>query len=263
MADYNPEIYWDRVGQEVKKRRQKSYSAGDEDPYIRYQGQKFVKNLFYGYDFQSKTILDIGCGLGNNLRNIVQFKPKKVFGVDISQTMLDIAAQRLAPYKNIVQLFKIDGENLPFEDESVDVSFTVTVLQHVTDERMFRNLVREICRVTKTEIVLFEDIGDSLQLGIHGRDWIGRQISVYKSLFADYGFKMDKPVFLNVKISEAWHHFIFHGLYIRFINKRHKEGEPINFIFRLLIGLPLFVTRYLDDIFVEQRNMAKMVFHRQ
>ena len=65
----------------------------------------------------------------------------------------------LARHDIPVELHKIDGMRLPFPDKSIDVFFTVIMLQHNTAEEMFRNLVREVCRVTKNAVIAMEDTG--------------------------------------------------------------------------------------------------------
>src|SRR5258708_38401598 len=59
--------------------------------------------------------------------------------------MCDIARRNLRSFGN-VRLTKIDGTYKPFEDCSIDLSFTVTVPHHVTDSAMLEALVKEICR---------------------------------------------------------------------------------------------------------------------
>ena len=60
--------------------------------------------------------------------------------------MLNLAAKTLKGYETIVKLRKIDGEHLPLADAAVDLAFTVTVLHHNTDNRMFQGLVSEMCQ---------------------------------------------------------------------------------------------------------------------
>jgi hypothetical protein len=46
----------------------------------------------------------------------------------------------------------------------------------------------------------------------------------------------------------------------RFISPRHQESDPISPAIKCLFGLPMPITRRLDDMFVEKGNLAKMVF---
>jgi ubiquinone/menaquinone biosynthesis C-methylase UbiE len=259
MMEYNPETYWSKVAQDIQKRGE-NYIAGDDDPYHRYKRRKFLQQFLDTIDFQSKVALEVGFGPGGNLKHIAtHHAPKKLFGADISQDMLEIATKNLKLYDS-VELKKIDGEKLPYPDQSADISFTVTVLQHNTDERMFRSLVRELCRVTKTTIVIMEDIGQSQELGGNG-EFISRQVGIYKSIFAEYGFQLSQRQFLNTKISRWWYWKII-SYYARFIASQHKEGDPIGGISKALIGLPLPISRVLDRIFVDEADLAKMVFYR-
>jgi len=173
--------------------------------------------------------------------------------------MFEIATKNLSSC-DTVELKKIDGMNIPYPDQSVDISFTVTVLQHNTDETMFRSLVKELCRVTKTAIIIMEDIGESTTLGGQG-SWVGRQVDVYKSVCAEFGFHLAQCEFLNTKISRLWHHGVS-AFYHRVSRTLHQEGDPIGITLKSLIGLPMPLTRMLDEIFVEEQDLSKMVFHR-
>jgi len=257
---YNPEVYWSRVAQEIEKRGE-NYVAGDDNPYYRYKRSKFLKNFLDTIDFKSKIILEVGFGPGGNLRHIAtHHHPAILLGADISQKMYDLAKRNLTCFTNI-QLTKIDGMHLPFEDQSVDVSLTVTVLQHVTDETMLRTLVKEICRATKPSIIITEDIGQYHLLGGEGSG-LRRTVEAYKSIFAEHGFHSRQIEFLNTKISRQWFEFSWR-YYRRFLPSQYHEGDPIGPVGKLLIGLPIIISRFLDDLFVEDQNLAKMIFDRK
>jgi SAM-dependent methyltransferase len=257
---YNPETYWTRVGQEIEKRGDANFVAGDDNPYYRYKRLKFLKRFLDPIDFHSKTVLEVGCGPGGNLRHIAtHHDPKLLLGADISQKMYDLATRNLRSFGN-VKLTKTDGMHLPFEDRSIDTSFTVTVLQHVTNETMLRALVKDICRVTRDTIVIMEDIGSHPHLAAQGAG-VNRALAVYKNLFADHGFQLRNVQFLNTRASRRWYEFSWR-VYRRLFSKEHHEGDQIYAVGRMLIGLPLVLTRVLDDLFVEERNLTKLAFAR-
>src|ERR1700680_2520276 len=167
MGEYRPEAYWSRVAQEIDKRESRCV-AGDDNPYYRYKRLRFLRKFLDTIDFQSQVVLEVGIGPGGNLQHIAtHHRPRKLLGADVSQKMLAIASSNLSPH-HAVALTKIDGIALPYPDQSVDTSFTVTVLQHNTDEHMCSSLVHELCRVTKTTIVTIEDIGTNRALGGRG-----------------------------------------------------------------------------------------------
>ena len=257
---YNPEAYWSHVGQEIQKRTDGNAIAGDDNPYYTYKRSKFLRRFLDTIDFQSKTIMEVGFGPGGNLRYIAtRQRPHFILGADISQAMCDLAQRNLRPYGN-VRLAKIDGRHLPFDSRSVDLSFTVTVLQHVTDANVLEALVGDICRVTGDTVIVMEDIGDYNQLGADGPG-INRAIEVYRRLFADHGFQLRRVQFLNTKISRHWYEFVWR-LYRRIFATDHHEGDRINAVGRFLIGLPLAVTQVLDDVLSEDRNLAKLTLIR-
>jgi SAM-dependent methyltransferase len=200
----------------------------------------------------------VGFGPGGNLRHIaIHHKPRLLLGADISQKMCDLATRNLRSFDNI-RLTKTDGTTLPFEERSIDTSFTVTVLQHVTHEPMLRALVQEICRVTRDTIIIMEDIGPHQHLAAQGAG-VNRTLGAYSNVFAEHGFQLHAAEFLNTRVSRRWYEFAWR-VYCRLFAQNHHEGDQINFIGKLLIGTPLVVTRALDDFFVAQCNLSKIVF---
>jgi SAM-dependent methyltransferase len=264
---YDPETYWSRVGQAIESRTGESFVAGDDNAYYRYKRQKFVQKFLNTIDVQAANVLEVGFGPGGNLKHIATHsEPAMLFGVDISQKMYDLATGNLGNFTNI-RLDKIDGVHLPFDNKSIDKTFTVTVLQHITDEAMLKGLIGEMCRVTTNEITIMEDIGDSTEQTGSGA-CINRKVEVYKQIFADHRFRLHQVQFLNTKISRLWYNFAWRA-YRRLASRRHHEasrrhheGDRIGANGKLLIGLPIAITRFLDDVFVEDQNLAKMVFHR-
>jgi SAM-dependent methyltransferase len=257
--DYDAEAYWSRVAREIAKRGE-NYVAGDDNPYYRYKRAKFLRRFLDAIDFRGKTVLEVGPGPGGNLRHIAtHHAPARLIGADISQEMLEIARRNLAPFGS-VELHKIDGTALPLADRSVDLSFTVTVLQHDTDAGMFTRIVGELCRVTRERIVLMEDVGPSRTLGGEG-SWVGRHPEVYRDALAAGGFRLEEALPLNTGVSRRWFNWVFEG-HKRRRAPTHKEGDPAPWGVKALIGLALPVTLVLDDVIGESENLMKMVFRR-
>ena len=252
--NYHLEPYWSDVAKRIGSRKGKNVIAGDDEPYYRYKRKKFLEML-QSVDFTGKKVLEVGCGPGGNLKEIIPQNPKELYGVDISQEMIHLAKEVLADNKN-VHLEKIDGQKLPFDNESFDTVFTATVLQHNTNEIMLKNLLSEVCRVTKKELVLFERI-DS---GIKGDELcLGRPVSYYEALCKENSFKLKEVQYINIHTS-----YLFSGAIRKLLNpSTRKEGEPLNSISVFLQNLSLPVTRILDRILPVKRDIAKMVFIRR
>src|SRR5689334_9485923 len=142
---YIPESYWDQVAEKIRTRKHSSLIAGDDDPYYKYKRRKFVK-LLDSISFEGKKVIEIGSGPGGNLSIIAAKNPKELWGVDVSQNMIDLSAKFLKGAR--VNLKKTNGTELEFPDKHFDIAFTSTVLQHNTNEAELEKLISEICRIT-------------------------------------------------------------------------------------------------------------------
>ena len=92
--------------------------------------------LEYSYyllgDVQGKTVLDLGCGDGENTVLLAR-RGAQVKALDISDELIKIARNRLVA-NNInsgVEFFVGSAHDLPLADESVDVVFGMAILHHL------------------------------------------------------------------------------------------------------------------------------------
>jgi demethylmenaquinone methyltransferase / 2-methoxy-6-polyprenyl-1,4-benzoquinol methylase len=98
--------------------------------------------------FQPKLILDVATGTGDFAIQALTLNPQKIFGIDISEGMLEVGRKKIKDrhLSDKIELQKGDSENLPFEENKFDA---VTVAFGV---RNFENLekgLREIFRVLR------------------------------------------------------------------------------------------------------------------
>lgn len=95
-----------------------------------------------------KLILDVATGTGDFAIQALSLNPDRIFGIDISEGMLEMGRNKLKD-RNLsskIELLQGDSENIPFEENKFDA---VTVAFGV---RNFENLekgLREIFRVLK------------------------------------------------------------------------------------------------------------------
>ena len=146
---------WESVEVERSASEAKRKEADDlriKDSIIeRYQNppEDTFYSLEYAYhllgDVSGKTVLDYGCGLGDN-SVLVASHGAKVIGVDISPELIELAEKRLAQH-NLAEKadFRVgSAHELPLEDESVDVVFGMAILHHLdlklASEEVFRVL---------------------------------------------------------------------------------------------------------------------------
>jgi SAM-dependent methyltransferase len=89
-------------------------------------------------------LIDVGCGTGNGL--IIFHKAFGIsgVGVDISNGMLGVARAKLEGRNLPVEVHQLDGEHLPFVDNSFDAGISFEVLEHTPNPQL---LLCELARV--------------------------------------------------------------------------------------------------------------------
>jgi SAM-dependent methyltransferase len=102
-------------------------------------------------------VLDLGCGLGEDSRELVSFvTPRgKVLGVDSSAAMIAQARQRSRRFGRSIRFTVGDAHDLKFASNTFAACWSERVLQHLADPALG---IREMVRVTKPggRLVLFE-----------------------------------------------------------------------------------------------------------
>jgi len=93
-----------------------------------------------------RIILDVATGTGDFAIQAMELKPEKIFGIDISEGMLEVGRKKIKDRQldEVIDLRTGDSENIPFQENKFDA---VTVAFGV---RNFENLekgLREIFRV--------------------------------------------------------------------------------------------------------------------
>ncbi|MCF6359870.1 MAG: bifunctional demethylmenaquinone methyltransferase/2-methoxy-6-polyprenyl-1,4-benzoquinol methylase UbiE [Cyclobacteriaceae bacterium] len=98
--------------------------------------------------FAPKIILDIATGTGDFAIESVRLKPIKIYGVDISEGMLEVGRKKIEAKKldNLIKMQLGDSENLAFEDNFFDA---VTVAFGVRNYENLKLGLSEMFRVMK------------------------------------------------------------------------------------------------------------------
>ncbi len=122
--------------------------------------------LEYAYyllsDVRGKTVLDLGCGSGENLIPLVQ-QGANVIGMDISPELIERARQRLSNYGLDATLQVRSAYDTALPEESVDVVFSMALLHHLDLPRV-RVEIRRILR-PGGRLILREPIRFSRTIG--------------------------------------------------------------------------------------------------
>jgi SAM-dependent methyltransferase len=256
MTTYDPETYWTRVAGEIARRPSGNVLSGDDDPFHEYQRRKMLRRFLDTLDVTGQTVLEVGCGPGGNLLHLQRYHPRRTIGVDISSRMLDLARQRLRDHPQ-VELLKTDGRRIDLDDCIADVTITVTVLMHITDDEMFHRLIAELCRLTSQRLVLIEHTTrDGPALIAADRHGIRRSVGDYAEAVAAHGLILQAVEDLRVRVSR-----IGYAYAQRLAGRRgRREGERENVLARLIGGSWLLVSRWMDDLVPDPLTLTKLTF---
>jgi len=147
--------------------------------------------------FNWLSLIEIGCGSGPNLVNIVKtLGGKNLGGVDVNADAIELARKT---FKD--GLFQVgSGDNMMLSDKSTDVVLSDACLIYV-DPFQIRRYLKEVKRVTRNHVVLCEFHSKSFFQRLKLRIGSGYNAYDYKKLLEKEGF-YDITIFKIPK--EAW-----------------------------------------------------------
>jgi ubiquinone/menaquinone biosynthesis C-methylase UbiE len=98
---------------------------------------------------QPESAVDVGCGTGRSLAWMQKNHDRSLdlIGVDPSDGLLKLARERL----DGVEFVSGSGEDLPLEDESVDLAVATGIMHHVDSPE---GVIREMFRVAKKAVLI-------------------------------------------------------------------------------------------------------------
>jgi 2-polyprenyl-3-methyl-5-hydroxy-6-metoxy-1,4-benzoquinol methylase len=104
------------------------------------------KKLFEKHDLKSKTLLEVGCGMGYFCYESAKFGAK-VTGIDIGPNLVKISKQKVPAGKFLVA----SASDLPFKNHSFETLLSTEVIEHVENQS---KAIKEMARVVKPGGVL-------------------------------------------------------------------------------------------------------------
>jgi len=173
-----------------------------QTPYDRYSRGKLIKLLRMNELVEYKSVLEVGCGVGDLLAEIKKYNPRELYGVDSSPEMIELAREFLGGME--VDLMVADVRRLPFPEKSFDVVVVMLELQYILDERQMQKVVDEVCRLSRQWIVLVEDTSPVEQ---KEEGYIRRTVLAYKEAFKKRQFYLRRTNHLDVSASQ----YVFTG----------------------------------------------------
>jgi len=127
------------------------YSLWEQGPLFRFQElQRAILKLLDRQGFrplEEVRILDVGCGNGGLLRDLVNYgaNPANLSGIDLLEDRI-ASARRLSPH---LDLRVVNAAELPFPDDSFDLALAFTVFSSIKDAEMREAVAAEIMRVLR------------------------------------------------------------------------------------------------------------------
>lgn len=247
---FYPEEYWSEVAQRISK-RQKNKHLECISPLSLYRNNEFVK-LLRSINFTDKSVLEVGCGPGGNLIEVLKNNPQKLYAADISADMLSLARENVK--NQDVQFIKTNGRELPFSNSKFDIVFTASVLQYISDEILMQSLLREMCRVSKDRIILFEKTSTVLKADKHS---MARPVGYYVNICKNMGFEVEKVSYLNTLFSDKINQSIS-----SLLNPSRKYAEKVSSSVEVIQKITLPVTSLFDK-FASSQDYAMIEMTRK
>ncbi|HIZ10878.1 MAG TPA: class I SAM-dependent methyltransferase [Candidatus Eubacterium faecavium] len=90
-------------------------------------------------DLKNKTVIDLGCGFGDNCKTFINLGAKRVVGMDISRNMLE-----MAKYKNFdkhIDYIRLPLEHLSAVNEKFDLAYSSLCFHYIKE---FESLIKDV-----------------------------------------------------------------------------------------------------------------------
>jgi SAM-dependent methyltransferase len=104
--------------------------------------------------FQNLAILEVGCGVGRWTR--VTSEKNNVVGVDVSKFMIAMAKEKCR--KDSCSFIVAEASYLPFVENAFDLVISITVLQHILEERQLVRALNDIANCSKSKTFIVEEM---------------------------------------------------------------------------------------------------------
>jgi SAM-dependent methyltransferase len=121
------------------------------------------------------TALEIGCGPARLIRPLSE-SFHQIYGVDVSDRMIEIARRNLAGIGNAQVSVNSGADLSAFADESIDFVYSYAVFQHIPSREVVLQYLREAVRVLKTNGLLTCQINGLPQESKEFSTWDGARV---------------------------------------------------------------------------------------
>ena len=94
------------------------------------------------YETKTKDVLDFGCGIGNFTEKVINFNPKKIVAIDISEQAIKKAKNNPSLNKKNIEYRVENCEDLSLNSDSFDIAYGSGILHHLNLNKSLYELKR-------------------------------------------------------------------------------------------------------------------------
>lgn len=153
----------------------------------RYEKLEYLADAVDFSRFSAKTVLDVGCGVGNDLARFAK-AGATVTGVDLAEHSVKLAKDNFRFRGLQGDFHQMNGEQLEFDDNTFDAVFCHTVVHFTPNPEA---MIAEIHRVLKPG-------GEAIIMTVNRRSWMSFLFRLMKTEI-DH---LEAPVFYTYSIFE-------------------------------------------------------------
>lgn len=135
--------YYNATGDDYEVSR---YAERHMDGYRAFRNSTLLSILNSHFSTQKLRILEVGCGPGLTLEFLGQASPHyRLFGMDVSDTMVRQATQKASSLRNQPKLTLGDADRLPFREGLFDVVYATRFIHqftHIVKQQLWQEFQR-------------------------------------------------------------------------------------------------------------------------
>ncbi|MDA8822804.1 class I SAM-dependent methyltransferase [Candidatus Pelagibacter bacterium] len=145
----------------------------------------------------NREILDYGCGVGPVIHKVINYSPKKITGIDISDISISKAKKIFQNQKIEVNLQVDNCEKTKFHDSKFDIVYGLGILHHL----QLSESINEIARILKPDgVFLFiEPLGTNPIVNLY-RKFTPSSRSIDEHPLIERDFQLIRKKFKNVTL---------------------------------------------------------------
>lgn len=133
------------TNEELRSKYDEIYARGEENYFSKFEGGKNLSQaneyvLALG-DWNGKSVVDVGCGTGELLRQVAARGASEVIGIDYSSKAIDIAESRNT-FKNARY---VAGDIFTIDPTRCDVVISCGTIEHSNEPAQFLEVLRSWC----------------------------------------------------------------------------------------------------------------------